>query len=259
MKVLKKSLSLALHTGVVLSYPELVTLLARISCSVNSRPLGLASVSPSSQQEDHMVPLTPNMMLLARSSNSSPTIEYSDDDRFCRRLAYVGEVEKEWWGRWVTQVLPTLFSYKKWKVKKENIKVGELVMLHYPKQFKDDYCIAKVIDVHPGDDGLVRQATVCFRKKNPRESATVCKSKPLIEERVAVHRLHRLHLVDEEVQAVAVQASDGVAGAVQGGAVQGVAVQGCDVQGGVVQASEEVAGAAHSEAVQGVAMQGGDV
>ena len=96
-------------------------------------------------------------------------------------------------------------------------------------------------------------------KKNPRESATVCKTKPLIEERVAVHRLHRLHLVDEEVQAVAVQASDGVAGAVQGGAVQGVAVQGCDVQGGVVQASEEVAGAAHSEAVQGVAMQGGDV
>ena len=169
MKVLKKSLSLALHPGVVLSYPELVTLLARISCSVNSRPLGLASVSPSSQQEDHMVPLTPNMMLLARSSNSSPTIEYSDDDRFCRRLAYVGEVEKEWWGRWIKQVLPTLFSYKKWKVKKENIKVGELVMLHYPKQFKDDYCIVKVKNVHPDDDGPVRQVRECFRKKNTRE------------------------------------------------------------------------------------------
>ena len=52
VKVLKKSLSLALHPGVELSYP-------------------------SSQQEDYMMPLTPNMLLLARSSNISPPLEYS--------------------------------------------------------------------------------------------------------------------------------------------------------------------------------------
>ena len=106
-----------LHPGVELSYPELITLLAKITYSGNSRPLVLANISPSSQQEDHMMPLTPNMLLLARSSNVSPSLVYSGEDRFCARLAYVAQVEKEWWDRWIKQVLPTLFSYKKWKTK----------------------------------------------------------------------------------------------------------------------------------------------
>ena len=111
----------------------------------------------------------------------------------------MAEVEKEWWDRWIKQVLPNLFSYKKWKVKQENIKAGELVMLKYPGQFKDDYCIAKVTEVHPSEDGLVRQVSISYRKKNSRESPTVCKSKPLITEKVAIHRLHRLQLADEAV------------------------------------------------------------
>ena len=197
VKVLKKTLRLSLHPGVVLSYPELQTLLAKITYTVNSRPLGLGSISSSSQQEDTMMPITPNMMLLARSSNLSPPMEYSADDRFCTRLAYVAQVEKEWWDRWIRVVLPTLFSYKKWKVKKENMKVGELVMLRYPKQFKDDYCLAKVTQIHPDSDGLVRKVTVDYRKKNPREPADVYRSRPLISEQVAIHRLHRLDLADE--------------------------------------------------------------
>ena len=107
VKVLKKSLRLYFHPGMELSYPELQTLLAKITYTVNSRPLGLASISSSSQQEDTMMPLTPNMLLLARSSNISPSMNYSPDDRFCTRLAYVAQVEKEWWDRWIKVVLPT--------------------------------------------------------------------------------------------------------------------------------------------------------
>ena len=198
VKVLKKSLSLALPPGVELNYPELVTLLARISYTVNSRPLGLANVSQSDNQEDIMMPITPNMMLLSRSSSNSPPMEYSPEDKFCARLSYVAQVEKEWWDRWIKTVLPTLFSYKRWKTREKNLEVGELVMLKYPGQFKDDYCIAKVTEVHPSEDGLVRSVTVEFKKKNSRESPSVYKSKPLIQEKVAVHRLHRLQLVDED-------------------------------------------------------------
>ena len=198
IKVLKKTLSLALHPGIDLSYPELVTLLAKFSYTVNSRPLGLARISPTSQQEDHMMSLCPNMLLLGRSSNVSPSLVYSSEDRFCAGLAYVAQVEKEWWDLWIKQVLPTLFSYRKWKTKQENIVAGELVMLRYPGQFKDDYCLAKVITAKPDDDNLVRKVTVTFKKKNPRESLAVCKSKPMITEEVAIHRLHRLQLIDDE-------------------------------------------------------------
>ena len=63
VKVLKRTLKLSLHPGVILSYPELQTLLAKITYTVNSRPLGLSCVSGSSQQEDIIQPITPNMML----------------------------------------------------------------------------------------------------------------------------------------------------------------------------------------------------
>ena len=180
-----------------------------------------------------MMPLTPNMMLLARSSNYSPPLEYSGDDRFCARLAYVAQVEKEWWDRWVKQVLPTLFSYRKWKDKQKNIEVGDLVMIRYPGQFKDDYCMAKVKEVHPGEDGLVRQVTVCYKKKNTKESPTVYKSKPLITEKVAVHRLHKLHLSDDVVQEGAGKPDDGQGeqDEVDAQPVAGLAYVRVDVQG----------------------------
>ena len=75
-------------------------------------------------------------------------------------------------------------------------------MLRYSKQFKDDYCLAKVTQVHPNEDGLVRKVTVSYKKRNPRESKEVYQSKPLISEQVAIHRLHRLGLADETVQGV---------------------------------------------------------
>ena len=95
---------------------------------------------------------------------------------------------------------PTLFSHKKWKVKKDNLVVGDLVMLKYPGQFKDDYTMAKVTEVHP-----VRQVAINYRKKNSRETPEVYKSKPLLSEKVAVHRLHKLQLVDVDLQQAAVQ------------------------------------------------------
>ena len=188
VKVLKKSLSQTLNPGVVLSYEELVTLLARISCSVNSRPLGLQNLSNTDQQEELLLPITPNHMLLGRSSPESPPLNYSHDDRFCRRLAFVAEVEAEWWRRWISTVLPTMLPAKKWKHEKENLMKGDVVMLTYEGNVKDDYVLAKVIDEYPDAKGLVRRVKVRFRKKNAKEPLDTCKSK-MIEEVVAVQRL----------------------------------------------------------------------
>ena len=146
-----------------------------------------------------MLPLIPNMLLLWGSSNISPPLDYSSDERYCQRLAYVSQVEEDWWKRWYRQVLPTLFPYKRWKRKQNNLCVGDIVLLHYPGHFKDDYTLAKVTQVHPDEDDLVRVVTVSYRKRNPRESLTQYKSKPLISEKVAVHRLQRLDLADEDL------------------------------------------------------------
>ena len=107
-------------------------------------------------------------------------------------------------------MLPTLFAHKKWKKKQENLAVGDIVMLMYAGHFKDDYCLARVSEVHPDEQGLVRVVTVQFRKRNPKESKSVYKAKPLISEKVAVHRLHRLDLADEAAQYDGLQAGQRV-------------------------------------------------
>ena len=102
--------------------------------------------------------------------------------------------------------MPTLFSYKRWKVKRENLRVGELVLLVYPGNFKNDYCIAKITAVHPSDDNLVRKVTVSYRKKDAREPASTYKFRPLISEEVEVHRLQKLHLIDEDLYNASMEA-----------------------------------------------------
>lgn len=71
VKVLKKSLNLAITPGTILKYSELVTLRAKISHSVNSRPLCLSSTSQDSQQEDFLQPVTPNQLLLGRTDDEA--------------------------------------------------------------------------------------------------------------------------------------------------------------------------------------------
>ena len=78
--------------------------------------------------------------------------------------------------------------------------MGDIVLLKYLGHFKDDYCMAKVTEIHPGDDGLVRVATVRYRKKDGRESPAVYKTKPLMSDRVGIQRVHKLHLVDHDLQ-----------------------------------------------------------
>jgi hypothetical protein len=188
VKVLKTTLAQALNPGVVLTYDELVTLLARISCSINSRPLGLSNISPNDQQEDILQSITPNHMLLGRSSPESPPLEYSESDKFCQRLAYVAAVEEEWWQRWISTVLPTLLPARKWKKEEKNLMVGDIVMLTYPGNVKDDYVLARVTELLPDAKNLLRRVRVKYRRKNAKGPRNVCKSK-MIEEIVAVQRL----------------------------------------------------------------------
>ena len=140
-------------------------------------------------QEDNLIPLTPNMLILGRNSNESPPLDYSNDDRFCARLAYITAVESQWWGKWIKEVLPTLLPCRKWKRKEKNISVGDIVFMWYPGNIKDDYRIARVKEVHPDSGGFVRTVTVAYRAKNKREPLDVYRPRALIQERVAIQRL----------------------------------------------------------------------
>ena len=53
-----------------LDYAEFSTLLAKIAYTMNSRPLDIAREGLKSSLDTELQPITPNQILLARSSNS---------------------------------------------------------------------------------------------------------------------------------------------------------------------------------------------
>ena len=199
VKILKKTLLKGMPLGKDLTYSEFETLLARVEYSINCRPLALASTSNTSQQEETLQPLTPNQLLLGRNTAEVPSMEYDQYNKFSARIAYVQSVHKDWWDKWIVEVLPTLVPCRKWKSSKRNLKKGDVVMLNYKGNLVDDYRLALVTKVFPDEKGLVRTVQISFRKRNSREPANVYKSKPLASEKVGVQRLSLIQPVDEEL------------------------------------------------------------
>ena len=199
VKILKTALIHALPPGKELKYSEMVTLLSRIAFSINSRPLALASISPSSQQEDDLAPLTPNQLLLGHNTAEKPVMEYDETDKYSARLAYIQSIHREWWRKWIEDVLPTLIPVRKWKNQKRNLRVGDIVIMRYQGNLVDDYRIAKVSKVFPDDRDIVRTVEVSFRRKGKDEGSRIYKSRPLSTEKVGVQRLALLQAVGEEL------------------------------------------------------------
>ena len=144
-----------------------------------------------------MMPITPNHLLLGRATIEVPDMDYDPTSKFSARLAYVEQVYKAWWSKWIQDVLPTLVPCKRWKYIQRNVKVGDVVMMKYASSIKDEYRLARVLEVYPDDKGLVRTVKIGYRRKDKREGPNVYWKKPLVEEKVAVQRLAMLQAVNE--------------------------------------------------------------
>ena len=144
-----------------------------------------------------MLPLTPNHLLLGRATIDVPDMDFEEEDRFSARLMYIQQVFKAWWDRWIQDVLPTLVPCKRWKDTRKNLKQGDIVMMKYSGVIRNDYRLARVLDVYPDKKGLVRTVKVGFRRRDKREKPSVYWKKALVEEIVAVQRLALLQAVGE--------------------------------------------------------------
>ena len=104
-----------------------------------------------SQQEDFLSPITPNQLLLGKTDDEAPPLDYDDTDKHTARLAYVSAVYGAWWNAWYQQVLPTLVPFKKWRKEMRNLEVDDIVYMYYPNSIKDDYRLARVMETFPDE------------------------------------------------------------------------------------------------------------
>lgn len=134
-----------------LTFEEYSTLLAQIEACLNSRPLCALTEDP----EDLEV-LTPAHFLTCRADLT--VIETEKDAR--TRWQLVRKLLSDIWKRWKTEYLTQMTVRSKWLKRQQNISIGDIVCIHEDLLPPGKWSMGRVVEVHPGSDGIVRVVTL---------------------------------------------------------------------------------------------------
>ena len=135
---------------------EMETVLTEVEAQINSRPLTVVS----SSSED-LSPLTPGHLTIGRSPQQLPDIDRETERMSLgKRWKYQQTLLKHFWNRWSKEYLTELQQMRKWQDVRDNVKVGDVVLVADDNQRKQDWMLGRIQDLHPGRDGLVRSVTV---------------------------------------------------------------------------------------------------
>lgn len=153
------------------TYEELSTLLTQIESCLNSRPLCPISTDPADNNA-----LTPAHFLIGEPTTCIPDEDllHFNIDRLSR-WKLVERMKKHFWDRWNREYMCRLQARPKWNKINRNIKEGDLVLLLHEKSSPGQWPLAKVGELHPGTDGLVRVVTIyCNGKHIKRPISKIC-------------------------------------------------------------------------------------
>ena len=139
----------------VLSPFELYTCLLEVANLVNQRPIGRIPNDP-----DDGSYLCPNDMLLGRSSSQVPQGPFKATKNPRDRVEFVQRIVDSFWIRWTNDVFPSLVPRKKWSKERRNIQVNDVVMTVDANAVRGKWTIGRIVKVHPGSDGKVRNVTL---------------------------------------------------------------------------------------------------
>lgn len=139
-----------------LSQLELSTLLCKIEACLNSRPL-----CPLRDDPESFDALTPGHFLIGRPLLSDPEPSLLDvKENRLSRWQKVQAMHEQVWKAWSRDYLYTLQQRSKWRSSSPSLKIGALVLLKNELLPPSRWELARVLDTHPGPDGLVRVVTL---------------------------------------------------------------------------------------------------
>ncbi|XP_070855415.1 uncharacterized protein [Drosophila suzukii] len=138
----------------VLTFEQMQTLIAQISAVVNSRPL---CYTPDTD----LTYLTPAHFLIGRSFTNVPEGDLTHLP--INRLDYWQHLQSMYqgfWKRWHQEYLTSLQQRQKWSNKERNIAVDNVVLVKDSNLPPAAWILARVVEAHPGPDGLVRAVKI---------------------------------------------------------------------------------------------------
>ncbi|XP_063975158.1 uncharacterized protein LOC135161485 [Diachasmimorpha longicaudata] len=140
----------------LLTFEELTTLLTQIEAVLNSRPL-----EPLTDDPEDLSASTPGHFLIGQAPTTLP--EPALDDSNLARLTRWQLIQSKlqgFWKHWSTGYLQRLQATHKWHHANHEIQVGSLVLLTDERFPPSKWPLARVIALHPGQDGLTRIVTI---------------------------------------------------------------------------------------------------
>ena len=142
---------------VKLTFEEFTTVLTQVEAVLNSRPL----TPIDSPDDDGISALTPGHFLIGRLLTSLPdpqasyrTVSLLKHWHLCQNLV------SHFWERWSKEYLCILNKHNKWRFPERNVAVGDVVILQERGMVPTNRPLGRVIEVYPGQDGLVRVVSV---------------------------------------------------------------------------------------------------
>ena len=193
IKSVKRSLQHKIGSH-ILNFSELQTIFFEVANIINSRPIGV--VSGSDHNDPH--PLTPNDLLLGRSSNAVPQGPFDSGKSITKRFRFIQQLIDEWWDAWYRTVLPTLVPAYKWLQRHRCVQVGDVCLIRYGKDKRATYRLGRVSEVKKGVDNLVRKVTLKYKLPGAQSFKTVDRPIQGIAVIVPVEEQHNTEDVETE-------------------------------------------------------------
>ncbi|GFX75326.1 integrase catalytic domain-containing protein [Trichonephila clavipes] len=143
-------------SGSNLTYEEFLTVCIQIEGILNSRPLCLLS-----SNSDDLNTLTPAHFLIGRSMTSvvEPNLIELKENAL-KKWQRITRLVQLIWNKWHRCYLSELQQRNKWQFKKQNVNVGDLVVLIEDNMPTFKWPLGRITEIYSGSDALIRVVKV---------------------------------------------------------------------------------------------------
>lgn len=138
------------------TFEEMTTMLCQIKACLNSRPL--CPMNDELYDTDY---LTPGHFLIGEAPITvpQPNLLETNTNRLSR-WQLTQKIYQQFWKCWSTDYLSKLQQRTKWMNLHDNVRVGRLVLYRKDNLPPTKWPLARIIEIHPGDDNNTRAVTL---------------------------------------------------------------------------------------------------
>ena len=134
----------------------MTTVLVQIEGQMNSRPL-----TPLSEEPVELDALKPGHFLIGTALLALPDNDLLDvPENRVRKYQLLQQLVQRHWKRWKTEYLCELHNNNQRVPAPQRVAIGQMVILKEDNVTPCEWPLARIVEVHPGLDGVVRVVTL---------------------------------------------------------------------------------------------------